>query len=70
MFIVYDIVYEKQPDVFRLLKKLFGIRKPRLRRVEGMKVRLWCGDDEFDFYKVMMETPYYKERRKEDVSNL
>lgn len=57
MFIIYDYVLEKQPDVFRLLKQLFGVRKPRLRKVEGMKARLWCGDDEFDFYAVMMREP-------------
>lgn len=51
--LIYDIIFAKQPDVFRLLKQLFGVQKPRLRKVEGVKVRLWCCDDEFDFFEAI-----------------
>jgi hypothetical protein len=57
--LIYDYVSITQPNIIRLLKQLFGIQKPRLRKINGpVKVQLWCGDDEFDFYEaVMREAP-------------
>lgn len=57
---IYDYLMETQPDVLKLLKQLFNICKPRLHKINQVKISLWCDEDDFEFYKAMMETPYYK----------
>ena len=56
---IYDIIQWTQPDVFKLLKQLYHIRKPQLRKISYVNMpRLWCDDDEFDFYEaVLREIP-------------
>lgn len=54
--LVYDILAITQPEILKLLVKLFGIRRPLpLRKIKPVKV--WC-DDEFDFWEhIMTEKP-------------
>jgi len=55
VIIIYDFVLYKQPDVIQLLKQLYHVRKPKLRKFERLQIKIWCDDDEFDFYKGIME---------------